>query len=207
MRDYLAILRPKPSDALQFGIRGMRWGVRRTDAQLAKDIAARKASGEPVTDSAKSAGIKAMTGEESSAERYSRLASQAKGGGASNMSEADLKFFNARTDAINKVNKMYETKPNWLVEAAGDVARQTVKNSMQSVTKSLTDKYIQEALNKKNPPETVEQAIAKKVAELKRNSDIEAGVLSAFDSPGDYAGRHVKGLAGNSAYRGKRAKR
>lgn len=145
MRDYLAILRPKPEDAMQYGILGMKWGRRRTDAQIAKDHASRKAAGEDVTPTKKaesSPGTKAITGEETSAQRYSRLASQAKQGKAAEMSEADLKFFNARTDALAKINKLNETNPSWLQSTSKKVLQQAAQNTMQSIADGVAKKYI-----------------------------------------------------------------
>lgn len=149
MRDYLAILRPQPKDALQFGVRGMKWGIRRTDSQLAKDHAARKSSGEKVTPTKKaeshksdSPSVKALTGEESSSQRYARLADQAKQGKASSMSEQDLKFFNARTDALAKINKMNEQNPSWLASTSKKVLQQAAQNTMQSVADGVAKKYI-----------------------------------------------------------------
>lgn len=142
MRDYLAILRPTKDDALQYGVLGMKWGRRRSDAEIAADTKKRASSGEPVTKTEKSASVKALTGEESSSERYARLAAQAKGGGATSMSDTDLKFFNARTDAIAKINKMNETNPGWLSSTSKKVLQQAAQNTMQSVADGVAKKYI-----------------------------------------------------------------
>lgn len=145
MRDYLAFLRPQPEDAVQYGVLGMKWGRRRSDAQIAKDHSSRKAAGEKVTPTKKaseSPGTKAITGEESSAQRYARLASQAKSGKAHEMSETDLKFFNARTDALAKINKMNETNPSWLQSTSKKVLQQAAQNTMQSIADGVAKKYI-----------------------------------------------------------------
>lgn len=193
--DYLGARLLEDGDKLDYGILGMKWGRRRTDAQIAKDTANRKASGEKVTPSDKADGVatllrnkktgdfheknpdgsagkviatkadvnpdgsinvssapknmqpsspgtKAITGEESSSQRYSRLQAQAKQGKASQMSEQDLKFFNARTEALAKVNKMNESNPSWLAATSKKVLQQAAQNTMQSVADGVAKKYI-----------------------------------------------------------------
>lgn len=148
MKDYLGLLKAKAKigEVKQHGIKGMRWGIRRTDAQIAKDTVARKSSGEKVTDTAKAKVaheiVKAPHGEESSSQRYARLTSEAKGGGASNWSEADLKFYNSRTEALSKVNKMFQQNPSWLAATSKKVLQQAAQNTMQSVADGVAKKYI-----------------------------------------------------------------
>lgn len=145
MRDYLALLRPKPEDALQYGILGMKWGRRRTDAQIAQDVAKRKASGEKVTPTETAKSVEPAhhsNGTETSSARYARLQAQAKAGGASSMSEADLKFFNARTEALSKVNKLYQQNPSWLQTTSKKVLQQAAQNTMQSIADGVAKKYI-----------------------------------------------------------------
>jgi len=146
MKDYLGLLKAKAKigEVKQHGIKGMRWGIRRTDAQIAKDTVARKSSGEKVTETAKAkeAHTIAKTGEESSSQRYARLTSEAKGGGASNWSEADLKFYNSRTEALSKVNKMFSQNPSWLAATSKKVLQQAAQNTMQSVADGVAKKYI-----------------------------------------------------------------
>ncbi len=85
--------------------------------------------------------VGAASGETSSA-RYDRLAGQAKSGRASDMTEQDLKFFNARTEALNKVAKMNEVQPTWLAATTKKVIQQTAQNQMQSLADGLANKYI-----------------------------------------------------------------
>lgn len=146
MRDYLAAIFKKPGDAEQHGIKGQRWGIRRSDAQLANDTKSRHAAGEKVTPTAKAKAAVAPThnadGSEHSAARYSRLQAQAKAGNASLMSEPDLKFFNARTEALAKVNKLNQNNPSWLRETSRKVLQQAAQNTMQSVADGVAKKYI-----------------------------------------------------------------
>lgn len=145
MKDYVALLKQKKGELKQHGIKGMRWGIRRTDSQIAKDTVARKSSGEQVTDTAKAKAATTTSkpaGEESASSRYARLSGEAKGGGASNWSEADLKFYNSRTEALSKVNKMFSQNPSWLAATSKKVLQQAAQNTMQSVADGVAKKYI-----------------------------------------------------------------
>jgi len=143
MRDYLGAIFRKPEDAEQHGIKGMKWGIRRTDAQLRSDTKSRHASGQPVTPTAKAkATTEAHNATETSSARYARLQAQAKAGRASDMSEADLKFFNARTEALAKINKLNETNPSWLSTTSKKVLQQAAQNTMQSIADGVAKKYI-----------------------------------------------------------------
>ena len=149
MRDYEALMRAKKTELKQFGIRGMRWGIRRTDAQIAKDTVARKSSGEKVTPTAKAEAATSSTkteskpvSEESASQKYARLAGEAKGGGAKSWSEADLKFFNSRTEALTKVDKMFTQNPSWLRATSKKVLQQAAQTMMQDVASGVAKKYI-----------------------------------------------------------------
>lgn len=146
MRDYLAAIFKQPEDAEQHGIKGMKWGIRRTSAQLKSDTQSRHAAGEKVTPTAKAKAAIAPThnadGSETSATRYARLQAQAKAGNASLMSEPDLKFFNARTEALAKINKLNESNPSWLSQTSKKVLQQAAQNTMQSIADGVAKKYI-----------------------------------------------------------------
>lgn len=142
--DYLAMLTKEPEDAEQAGVKGMKWGVHRSRAERAE--AAKKAAGEkkdePPKQSPQEKEVFGAASGETSASRYSRLAAEAKSGKASDMSDQDLKFFNARTEALAKVNKLNETKPGWLQDTTKTVLQTTAKNQMQNVSDTLANKYI-----------------------------------------------------------------
>lgn len=171
--DYLAMLLVEPDDAVQHGIKGMKWGVRRARSDLRaarKDAQKSEAptgkvegkDGHTVKVSGPKAGVdhvnrlidannKAVdakkTGNiqdnvESSSDRYARLAAEASEGRASKMTEQDLKFFNARSDALAKINKMNQADPNWLKETTKKVLLSAAEKQMQAVADGVANKYI-----------------------------------------------------------------
>lgn len=142
MKDWVAILKKRKPEVKQFGIKGMRWGIRRTDSQIAKDTQKRASAGEPVTNTQKAKAATTPSGDESASSRYARLTSEAKGGGAKNWSEQDLKFYNARTEALTKVDKMFSQNPSWLQATSKKVLQQAAQNTMQSVADGVAKKYI-----------------------------------------------------------------
>ena len=187
MKDYVALLKQKKGELKQHGIRGMRWGIRRTDKQLAQDTASRKASGEDVTKTKKSSaispGTKAITGEESSAQRYARLTGEAKGGGATNCSDADLKFYNSRTEAMAKVDKMFETQPSWLKSTSKKVLQNAAQRTMQDIANGVSTKYISgpilENLNKQATNSGAAKAVTKAAQAAPESAVTQAAPKSA----------------------------
>jgi hypothetical protein len=165
-KDYLATLSPEPGDKVDHGIKGMKWGIRRSSSQLRAAAKTRKAQPEAgktgtqssgksptphIQNQAQKLGIQAHV--ESSPARYARLKAEAKAGKASQMTEQDLKFFNARTEALAKVNKMNEKKSGWLADTTKTVLLSSTQKSMQAVSDSVANKYISgpiiDAINKK----------------------------------------------------------
>lgn len=136
-KDYLAMVTPEPEDRQDHGVKGMKWGIRRSDAQL-KAAAAKRGDSPASTETKKTV----TDGAETSSARYSRLKAQAKAGKGSEMSDEDLKFFNARTEALSKIAKMNETKPGWIADTAKKVLQQTAQNGMQEVVDALRKKHI-----------------------------------------------------------------
>lgn len=169
MKDYLAVILAKPTDAKQHGILGMKWGRRRTDAQIAAETAKRKASGEEVTPTAKAKAV--TTGPETAQQRYARLKGEAKGGGQTNWSDEDLKFFNSRTEAVAKVNKMFEQNPGWLSTTSKRVLQNAAQRTMQDVANGVANKYI-----------------TSKLLDSINNDD--AAKLAESKTPIDYVARH-----------------
>lgn len=143
--DMLMMEVVEDEDAVQYGVAGMRWGVRRSRAEraAAKTAAKPEAKKAPV----KAAEAKKPAGNiqdnvESSPERYARLAGVAKAGKAGGLSDQDLKFYNARTEALAKINKMNETKPGWLAETSKKVLLQTGEETMKAVASGASQKLI-----------------------------------------------------------------
>lgn len=161
-KDYLAMERPQPGDAQQHGIKGMHWGIRRNRATLRESKAAhptdpkkilvkdsktgqvheapRTKSAPPPAEPAHKV-FGAASGETSQA-RYARLQEQAKAGKASEFDEQDLKFFNARTEALAKINKLNQQDPGWLSTTTKKVLQTSAERAMQNISNSVTDKYL-----------------------------------------------------------------
>lgn len=135
-KDYLGMIKVKKGDKLDYGVPGMKWGQRRSSAQL-RAAAAKRAAEDPSSKSPEK-----PSGTESSSARYARLAAAAKAGGGSQMDDADLKFFNARTDALSKVNKLNQSDPGWLKSTTKTVLQASAKKAMQEVADAVTGKYI-----------------------------------------------------------------
>ncbi len=151
--DYIAAFKASTRDVLHYGRKGMRWGVRRDRATLRAEgppkssAPAKKESTEKAVTTTSSSSPAKPKGNiqdnvESSADRYSRLESQARAGKASDMTEQDLKFFNARTEALAKITKLNEEKPSWLKDTATKVVQQSAQRQMQGIADTLADKYI-----------------------------------------------------------------
>lgn len=147
MTDYVGAFIAKPKDLLQYGRKGMKWGQRIFSSNESSSGSGAKGKSDAGAKSSGSAPAKKPPGNiqdnvESSSARYTRLQAQAKSGRASEMDEKDLKFFNARTEALAKINKMNEEKPTWLRDTATKVIQQSAQRQMQSVADTLADKYI-----------------------------------------------------------------
>ena len=117
------------SDLLQHGVKGQKWGIRRTPAQLAS---ASKSSGDTTKTSTS----------ETSQDRYNRLKAQVKEKGAGTLSDDDLKFVTARAEAIARVSKMNQQDPGWLSEVSKRVLQKTAQESMQNIASAIATQYI-----------------------------------------------------------------
>ena len=155
MKDYVQSAIEEDGDLMQSGVKGMRWGVRKRDSSgasaggkkettsvVAKKVEAVPAKAPAKTDLGEDKQVVGAASGESSAARYDRLAGQAANGRAHEMTEQDLKFFNARTDAIAKVNKMYAPQENWLAKAAKESGKQAVQKGMTKLATKAIDKLV-----------------------------------------------------------------
>lgn len=136
-KDYLALRVVDEGDKLDHGVRGMKWGVRRSAAQL-KVAAKTDGSSDTKTDVADSS----LKPAESSQARYARLKVQAGEKGPSSLSDDDLKFFNARAEAISKIAKMNQKNPNWLKETVKTVVQKSTQESLQAVSSAIVKQYV-----------------------------------------------------------------
>ena len=129
-QDYLAMVTPKKGDKLDFGIKGMKWGVRRSKEQLAAD---KNSPTKPPEN-------------ESSSDRYNRLLTQAKKSGGNSLTDEELRFVTSRGDAIRRVQQLSNEKPSWISDTAQQVLKNAAKQSLQSVANSVAKKYINDAI-------------------------------------------------------------
>lgn len=136
-KDYLAMAQPEEGDREDSGVKGMRWGVRRNRSQL--KVAAQKRADSP--DHVKNAASK-PSGPETSSARYNRLKTEAKAGLGKNMSDEDLKFFNARTEALKKVDALNQSQPGWLSKTSKKVIQTTAEKTLQDISNGVANKFI-----------------------------------------------------------------
>lgn len=120
VEDYLA----------HYGVPGMKWGIRKSGS----------------TGSSKNAGPKAppkaAPANETHGQRYDRLRSQIKTHGSNSLSQEDLNFVNARTEAIAKINKMNVASPGWLSDTSKVVMQETTKTLMKDIAGAAVKEYI-----------------------------------------------------------------
>ena len=161
-QDYLAMDKPSKLDMVQHGVKGMHWGIIRDRATLraskkphptdpnkilVKDSKTGQTHEAPRTKSAPPPAaaphkvVGAASGETSQA-RYNRLAEQAKAGRANEFDEQDLKFFNARTEALAKINNLNQQDPGWLSSTTKKVLQTSAERALQNISNSVTDKYL-----------------------------------------------------------------
>lgn len=151
-RGYPVFDEEDDDELLHHGVKGMKWGVRRSSRVLRiarnqrKEEAAKSSSKPEAAPQKKSSGASSANSiqnhVETSTDRYNRLSAQAREGRANDMTEQDLKFYNARAEALKKIEKMNEVKPSWLAATAKDVLQETAKAAMKDVAGSAAKKYI-----------------------------------------------------------------
>lgn len=138
--DYLGMRQvEEEEDAEHHGVKGQKWGIRRSRKQL--EAAAKKRGDGETTETKKN------DGPETSSQRYSRLKAAAASGKASTISDEDLKWFNARTEALAKINKMNQSKPGWLNKTVNDVIKQVAQEQIKSIASNAANKHISGPIN------------------------------------------------------------
>lgn len=126
---------PYDPDLEHSGVKGMKWGVRKDNP----DKAVRKADKAAQKIGERSPSSK---GPESTADRYTRLLTKARAQGANSFTDEELQFVTKRGDAINKINRLNERKPNWIAELAQQQIKQTAQKQMRVVSDDMTKKYV-----------------------------------------------------------------
>ena len=125
--DYLGKLEVDPKDKLDFGVKGMKWGIRKSGS-----------SG----SSSGSKSIPKAPANENSAQKYDRLRSQIKSHGPNSLEPDELNFVNARTEAISKINKMNVASPGWLTDTSKVVLQETSKSLMKDLAGAAVKEFI-----------------------------------------------------------------
>lgn len=211
--DYIGTHTVVDSDRLDSGVKGMKWGIRKSTTAgpgkssfhkaeinkieaLKKEIASGKNPSKTgtadsvrlsrldqhikdhqtvldklngTTNHVKNAGLKAATGEETSAMRYARLKADAKAGKGKDFTEEDLKFFNNRTDALKKVDALNQQNPGWLSKTTKSVLQRTAEKQMMNLADVVATKYIGAPIS-----ESITGAAAKALAEQRVKAASEA---------------------------------
>lgn len=171
--DYVAAIFSAPEDAEHYGVKGMKWGVRRSSAQLRSAATKRTEStskkeapeSKPASSSSKGSSSESPSSTESSSDRYARLAAAAKKDGSNSLTDTDLKFFNARTEAIKKVDALYKKQENPMKDITKKVLLNSTERTMQTITDELGKKYISgpliESMQKSKVAEKLTEPVAK----------------------------------------------
>lgn len=135
--DYLANRTVEEGDKLDYGVAGMKWGIRKDRATLRAE-AAKRATTES-KPSGEASQKKTSSGVESPAEKYARLGAAARAGKAQGLSDEDLKWYNARTDALARINKLNQKDPSWLKKTTDEVLKNVAKNTLQQVVQNAAN--------------------------------------------------------------------
>lgn len=145
----------KGTDLLHHGVKGQKWGVRRargpgglvdksssgSGRSAAKTDHVGKAKGSTQTLSKP-----AHSGTETSIDRYTRLKSEVKKNGAHKLNDDDLKFFNARTDAVKRANQTFNKKGSFLQKTVQLAIAAAATKLIKDVTQAAVSQHVTPSL-------------------------------------------------------------
>lgn len=114
-----------------YGVPGMKWGIRKPSSS------AGSTSGGSTSKS-----IPKAPANETHGQKYDRLRMQVKTHGTNSLSQEELNFVNARTEAIAKINKMNVSSPGWLTDASKVVLQETTKTLMKDLAVKAGKQFI-----------------------------------------------------------------
>lgn len=136
------------SDLEHHGIKGMKWGIRRSDKELGNETSS--SSSENSSSGGSSSGSSSNEPTESSQDRYERLKKAIKKKGAKSLSDQDLQFVNQRTNAIKQATKATERKKSTTEKILRDVGESTAKKVLKDVAENYATKIVTNTLIGKN---------------------------------------------------------
>ena len=125
MKDHLSVLDDSltKSELKHYGVKGMKWGVRRSKEQL-------------------SSGDKPSSSASPDAQRYAKLQTAIKSGKGADLSNDDLNFYNNRTDALRRLAKVEEKNPGWLRNTLEKNSQKQANKILSDVSGAVAKKYI-----------------------------------------------------------------
>ena len=128
-RDENGLITGLDEDELEHqGIKGMKWGVRKDDS------------------SSSTKGPVSAPKDEAPSARYDRLLTNVKKHGANSLSEEDMQFVIKRGEAIRKIEKLNEKRPDWFSSIAQKALKKAGERRMNNLAEGYAKKYIDDVL-------------------------------------------------------------